>query len=74
MLSEFESFLAALPLPCDEVGLVGGEVDDERGDLLCGADAAHLLAGDEVSQRGLGVGRGLDWNGRRRFVIEDSVE
>ena len=68
MLSEFESFLAALPLPCDEVGLVGGEVDEERGDLLRGADAAHLLPRDEVTQRRLGVGKGLQVNGRRRFV------
>ena len=45
---------------CDKVGLVRGEVEDEGGDLVGGADAAHLLARDEILQGRVGVGMGLE--------------
>ena len=51
---------------CDKVGLVRGEVEDEGGDLVGGADAAHLLARDEVLQRRVGVGMGLK---TKEFVV-----
>ena len=47
---------------CDKVGLVGGEIEDEGGYLVSGADASHLLARDEVLHRDIGVGMGLNGN------------
>ena len=58
-LLHVHQFEAQCGVTCDEVGLVGGEVEDEGGDLFCGADAPHLLTRYEVLQRRVGVRVGL---------------
>ena len=58
-LLHVHQFESQCGVTCDEVGLVGGEVEDKGGDLVGGADAPHLLTRYEVLQRRVGVRVGL---------------